>query len=241
MTEETPPKVITKEEKLVMDGTGCDHFEAYLALTCPGNRAVEQVINKMNRDKYRNRLLEHLDECIIRFGGLHSWYKYRNSSWAVYMVPVVGNVQETDRFDYQVSANDVYWHIFPTHERIFDFAFIEEKAIDPIRSLVKNNPVNITSEDSAYLSGSNQLQQLMQRYIRHDTGTPTLIRKQHFVQNIRVAALSFAKDFMPFHSFYAKCVTTANKMIDEIVQHPEYRLPQGLADQVHFITEEEEF
>jgi hypothetical protein len=86
------------------------------------------------------QLHQHLRQCIIRFAGLHSWYKIRGP-FTVCLVPVMGNVQEPESFrNFQqpmtYQPTDVLWHLEMDNRLVWRSIVVSEGLEQAIKEAV---------------------------------------------------------------------------------------------------------
>ncbi len=197
------------------------------------------LTERMKRDApmYEHKLMmqKNLSECIVRFGGLHSWYKYGTKKVTVYMFPVVGGPQEPKHYEgtTSIQPSEVYWHL-STEQRGDAFTDFEDCHPD-IRTVVNNHPVH---SSEMYFTTPNFFWQFGHHIKDRDPSNEK--QTEAINQNVFKMCVDFASDFVRFQPFYDECFKQANLIIDELwVAYPTTPLPRGVT-KMHVLPEAEQ-
>ncbi len=185
--------------------------------------------------RYQEALTENLNECLVRFGGLHSWYKRRGCPDKVLLYPVMGGVQEPQKGISDgikpVQEKEIYWHILPaSHLDYLDFVDCH----DDIKAIVESHPVYIADGSGMYLSTSHRLHNFGRNLKGADLSDGKRVSNLH--KNVFDMCVEFANYFSHFKPFYDECMKQAKLIMADLVKVPTLPLPRGVT-KTHYASE----
>lgn len=174
-----------------------------------------------NYNKSMNEKLKLFDESLFRMTCKHSWYKHRNLSCFLRVVPVLGNVQEPGKkwldCKLQEPSNykdtDILWHF----DGFLNFCYPWHTEPHPLlKEIIEANKVFVEDAGNLFFHKDSWMNEI---HAFTDSGNNNIL------VNCFEALDSSIEQWNHFRGIYKNLVSAAKKISVFLIDHPEIPLP----------------